>query len=35
MAYKLKGSYATEKIEHGVSEDLEAILNRVDKILPK
>jgi hypothetical protein len=34
MAYKLKGSYKAEKVEHGVSEDLEKALERIRKILP-
>lgn len=35
MAYKLKGSYKAEKVEHTLSEEVEAALNRMAEILPK
>ncbi len=35
MAYKLKGSYKAEKVEHSVNEELEKALDRMAKIIPK
>lgn len=34
MFYKVKGSYAAEKIEHGINEEVEKALERLSKLIP-